>query len=336
MYGLKSRKAGTFLHPDFLLESGFAKRLYHDYAKNLPIIDYHNHLPANEIASNKKFKNLTEIWLKGDHYKWRAMRAFGISEKYITGDASDEAKFREWAKFVPNTLRNPLFHWTQLELQNPFGVEEYLNEQSAEKIYQHCGELLQKDSFSTRGLLSHFKVEMVGTTNDPTEDLKFHQQIAKDENRFKVLPSFRPDKVLNIKNREAFLSYLNDLETSSNIKVTDINTLLDALKQRVEYFHENGCCIADHGLTHMPEKIEFSVELEKELFAYISSGGQKAFSNPEAFSGFVLTELCKMYYAKGWVQQFHLGPIRNNNKRMMQLLGPDAGFDSIGDFYQAE
>lgn len=336
MYGLKSRSKGTIFHPDFLLETGFSKRLYHDYAEDLPIIDYHNHLPAEEIAEDKKFENLTEIWLKGDHYKWRAMRAFGVSEKYITGNASDEMKFREWAKVVPHTLRNPLFHWTHLELQNPFGVEEYLNEKSAEKIYNDCNVLLQKDNFSTRNLLAHFKVEMVGTTNDPTESLQHHIKLKKEENTVKVLPSFRPDKILNINEKELFLDYLSQLEYVVGFTIKDISSLLEALKKRVDFFHENGCRIADHGLSQMPSSFEFSIEQEKEFSFFVSSRGEKNFSNPDSFAGYILLQLCKMYNAKCWVQQFHLGAIRNNNSRMMKSIGADGGFDSIGDFSQAK
>ena len=237
----------AFIHEDFLLQNEKAKILYHQYAKDMPIIDYHNHLPPQEIASNKKFKNLTEIWLKGDHYKWRAMRAFGVNEKFITGDASDEDKFFEWAKVVPFTIRNPLFHWTQLEMQNPFGVYDYVNPSTAASIYEHCNALLQKENFSTRGLLQHFKVEMVGTTDDPCDDLASHRQLAAEGFGTKVLPSFRPDKVCDIKNSHNFFEYLRRLETSSNVKVKDLSSLLEALQKRIDYFHDNGCRVSDHG-----------------------------------------------------------------------------------------
>ena len=190
----------AFLNEDFLLNNEKAKILYHQYAREMPIIDYHNHLSPKEIADNKKFKNLTEIWLKGDHYKWRAMRTFGIDEKYITGDAGDEEKFFQWARVVPYTIRNPLFHWTMLELQNPFGVSDHLNESSAASVYSRCNALLQQDDFSTRSLLQHFKVEMVGTTDDPCDDLASHRQLATEGFATKVLPSFRPDKVCTIQN----------------------------------------------------------------------------------------------------------------------------------------
>ena len=325
----------TFIHDDFLLQNEKARILYHQYAKDMPIIDYHNHLPPHEIATNKKFKNLTEIWLKGDHYKWRAMRGFGVDEKYITGDASDKEKFYQWAKVVPYTVRNPLFHWTQLELQNPFGVSDYLNESTAPSIYEHCNELLQKDEFSTQGLLQHFKVEMVGTTDDPCDDLAAHRQLAADDFGTKVLPSFRPDKVCGIQNREAFLEYIQRLEIVSGVKITNISSLLEALQQRVNYFHDNGCRVSDHGFQQLPSTFKLSSGSEKEFSDFLSSRGAKPFSEPEAFFGFILVELCKMYHAKGWVQQFHLGALRNNNTRMLRILGPDTGFDSIADVSQA-
>lgn len=335
---MKQASSGrTFLNPDFLLYSDQAKSLYHNFARNLPIIDYHNHLPADEIEQNTKYANLTEIWLKGDHYKWRAMRAFGISEKYITGDASDEDKFYQWAKMAPHTVRNPLFHWTQMELLNPFGVDQYLNENSAPDIYRSCNTQLQQDSFSTRSLLAHFNVKMVGTTDDPCEDLRYHKALANDEPRFKVLPSFRPDKIFNISDSDAWFCYLDRLGESSRTKITDIDSLIAALELRINYFHENGCRIADHGLSSMPESADFSNQLEQELKVFIADRGSKrSFSSPGQFGGYVLLKLCQVYHSKGWVQQFHLGAIRNNNRKMFNLVGADTGFDSIGDYSQAE
>ncbi|MBC7745415.1 MAG: glucuronate isomerase [Flavobacterium sp.] len=331
------KTGSTFLNPDFLLYTNQAKNLYHRYAADLPIIDYHNHLPADEIASNKKFHSLTEIWLKGDHYKWRAMRAFGISEQFITGVASDEEKFFQWANMVPYTIRNPLFHWTQMELLNPFEVKKYLNKDSAREIYTHCNDLLQQDRFSTRSLLTHFKVQMVGTTDDPCDDLAGHRQLASEENRFKVFPTFRPDKILNISDTEAWFSYLNRLEKVSGKTISDISGLLSTLESRVEYFHQNGCQIADHGLSNMPGHTDFSIQLELEFTDFVTNRAvSKKFSSPDQFTGYILMELCRMYHTKGWVQQFHLGAIRNNNSKMYNVIGADAGFDSIGDFKQAQ
>ena len=327
--------AATLMNEDFLLQNEKAKILYHQYAKDMPIIDYHNHLPPKEIADNKKFKTLTEIWLKGDHYKWRAMRTFGVNEKYITGDASDEEKFLEWARVVPYTIRNPLFHWTLLELHDPFGVSEYLHEGSAGEIYSHCNALLQKDEFSTRSLLQHFKVEMVGTTDDPCDDLSSHRQLAAEGFGTKVLPSFRPDKVCAIHNREAFVSYVRRLEAVAGVKITDLDSLLEAFQKRIDFFHDNGCRVSDHGFQQLPSTFHLSAAAEKEFSLFISSDDAKPFSEPDAFFGFILVQLCRMYHAKGWVQQFHLGALRNNNTRMLGILGPDTGFDSIADIPQA-
>jgi len=327
---------GYFLTENFLLYSDAAKKLYHDYAANMPIIDYHNHLPPSEIAANKKFSSLTEIWLKGDHYKWRAMRTLGVNEKFITGTANDEEKFYAWAHCVPKTVRNPLFHWTHMELQNPFGIKKYLNDFSAPDIYKACNELLGADNFSTQGLLNHFKVEMVGTTDDPCDDLKHHTAIKKSDCKVKVLPSFRPDKALDISDRSKFISYIQQLEKASAVVIDSMTSLFEALQARVSYFHAAGCRIADHGLISLPSSFSFSIALEKEFETFIHDPKAKPFSKPDQFAGYVLLALCKMYHQKGWVQQFHLGAIRNNNSRLLTKLGPDTGFDSIGDYKHAQ
>jgi glucuronate isomerase len=323
-----------FLTDDFLLQSNTAKRLYHDHIKALPIIDYHCHLPPDEIASNKQFANLTEIWLKGDHYKWRAQRSLGVSEHFITGAATDEEKFQAWAKVVPQTVRNPLFHWTHMELKNVFNSTEYLNENTAARIYQSANELLKTEAFTTRGLLSKFKVEYVGTTDEPWDSLEHHQQLANESYGIKVLPSFRPDKILFIDKTADFFQYLSALETASGIKVTDIASLLSAIENRVDYFHANGCRVSDHGFMQMPDSLNFSIALETEFKNFLQNKTQP-FSDPVSFMGFVLLELSRMYHQRDWVQQFHLGPIRDNNTRLNQKLGANAGFDSIGDFPQA-
>ncbi len=323
-----------FLTDDFLLQSNTAKRLYHDYVKTLPIIDYHCHLPPDEIASNKQFANLTEIWLKGDHYKWRAQRSLGVSEHFITGTATDEEKFHAWAKVVPQTVRNPLFHWTHMELKTVFNLTEYLNEHTAAGIYQSANELLKTEAFTTRGLLSKFKVEYVGTTDEPWDSLEHHQQLANESYDIKVLPSFRPDKILFIDKTADFFHYLLALETASGIKVTDIASLLSAIENRVDYFHANGCRVSDHGFMQMPASLNFSLALEIEFKNFLQNKTQP-FSDPVSFMGFVLLALSRMYHQRDWVQQFHLGPIRDNNTRLNQKLGANAGFDSIGDFPQA-
>lgn len=326
----------TIFDDNFLLFSDTAQKLYHEYAKALPIIDYHNHLPPTEIADDKKFSSLTEIWLKGDHYKWRAMRAFGVEEKFITGNASDDVKFKKWAEVVPFTLRNPLFHWTHMELNYPFKIRKYLDKDSAPGIYARCNELLQQDEFSTRSLLEGFNVEMLGTTDDPCDDLHQHRQLKKEWSEIAVLPSFRPDKILNIADIENWSAYIDRLSKASNITITDVSSLLDAIRNRIEFFHTNGCRVSDHGLDRMPVTGQFSKEMEAEINTLLRNPSAKPFSRPEAFAGFILQELCRTYHEKGWVQQFHLGAVRSVNTRMLDLTGPETGFDSIGDFKHAE
>lgn len=323
-----------FLTDDFLLQGKAARRLYHDHVKGLPVIDYHCHLSPADIAANRQFANLTDIWLKGDHYKWRAQRTLGVPEKLITGDAGDEEKFHAWAKVVPQTVRNPLFHWTHMELKNVFGINGYLDAKSASSVYQSCNELLTQPSHKTRAILSSFNVEYIGTTDEPWDSLEHHQSLAAENFSIRVSPSFRPDRVLMIGNKKSFFDNLALLEQASGISVKDINSLLQALQNRVDYFHANSCRVSDHGLAQMPARFEFSAQLESELQFFLSDR-KGSYSDPEAFMGYVLVQLCKMYHAKDWVQQFHLGPIRNNNTRLNQLLGADSGFDSIGDFPQA-
>ncbi len=323
-----------FLTDNFLLQGKIAQRLYHDYVKELPIIDYHCHLPPDEIANNKKFANLTEIWLKGDHYKWRALRTLGVSEHFITGDAGDEEKFTTWAKMVPLTVRNPLFHWTHMELKNVFGITDYLNEKTAPGIYKACNELLQTSAYTTKSILSSFKVEYVGTTDEPWDSLEHHKQLAAEKFPIRVSPSFRPDKILFIDKKEDFFQYLLALQNASGINITDIPSLLEALQNRIDFFHTNGCRVSDHGFIQMPGKTEFSHSLETEFTCFVVSK-KGTYSDPQAFMGFMMLELCKMYHKKNWVQQFHLGPIRDNNTRLNKKLGANSGFDSVGDFPQA-
>ena len=327
-------KEGNVIAEDFLLTNKTAFSLYTEYAKHLPIIDYHNHLPPQEIADNKQFSNLTEIWLKGDHYKWRGMRALGVDEKYITGAASDQEKFLAWSKIVPATVRNPLFHWTHMELKDPFKINRYLNSDSAESIYDSCNALLQQPDFSARGLLEHFNVKMVGTTDDPCDNLEHHKRIVKSGFNVLVKPSFRPDKALLI-NKAGFRDYISRLSEVSGIEINDIDTLLIALTTRIDYFEKQNCSISDHGLSALPLKTQLSHAEEQEFCAFLKNENA-TFSNPDAFTGHILTFLCKIYHQKGWVQQFHLGAIRNNNLGMFKKLGADSGYDSIGDYNQAD
>jgi glucuronate isomerase len=324
----------SFLSEDFLLTNDFAKTLYHQYAKNLPIIDYHCHLPPNEIAIDRQFENLTKIWLDGDHYKWRAMRTLGIAEKYITGDASDQEKFSKWAGAVPYTLRNPLYHWTHLELKAYFGINQVLNESNGDEIYHQCTELLQTPGYSTRQLLRKMNVEVVCTTDDPADTLEHHKKIKADGVATKILPTFRPDKAFAIENPAAYTSYLEKLSSASQINITSFDSLLAALENRIEFFHETGCRLSDHGLESLYYPEQKAAFRASELFNKVIQGNILTVSENHYFKYAVLIELGRLYHKKGWTQQYHLGALRNNNARMLRKLGPDTGFDSIGDFPQ--
>ncbi len=323
----------TFLDSNFLLQTQVAEELYHEHASKMPIIDYHCHLPPNEIAADKKFSTITEVWLNGDHYKWRAMRTNGVDERYCTGDATDWEKFHKWAETVPFTVRNPLYHWTHMELQNPFGIKEILNGGSAKTIYEQCNEQLQNDSFSVRNLLQHFNVKVVCTTDDPVDDLANHQSIKKDGFAVKILPTFRPDKILNTAS-PSYLEYVRALEAASNINIVDYKSLLEAFKQRHDYFHENGCRLSDHGLEKMVAE-DYTEQEISSTFAKLLQGRSISEKEKLQFQSAILYDLALLDHDKGWTQQFHLGALRNNNSRMLRVLGPDTGFDSIGDFGQA-
>jgi len=324
----------SFITDDFLLRSSFAQKLYHDYAKELPIIDYHNHLPSDEIAVDRRFENITRIWLGGDHYKWRAMRTLGIDESYITGNKSDHEKFLKWAAVVPYTMRNPLYHWTHLELQRYFGIHDLLQPETANAVYGKANAALGTPEFSTRGLLAKMKVEVVCTTDDPVDSLQPHQQLAGTNFKTKVLPTFRPDKVYNFSTTSAFLAYRDLLANSSGMEITSYDTLLQALQNRVDYFHQNGCRLADHGLSQLTTP-DSAVDNPHKIFEKLNRKETLSLAESNAFRYHVLVELCRMYHQRGWVQQFHLGALRNTNTRMLTQLGPDTGFDSIGDFSQA-
>lgn len=324
----------TFLDQDFLLETSTAKTLYHNFAARLPIIDYHCHLPPNQIAEDSNFKNLTQIWLYGDHYKWRAMRANGIPEKYITGDASDYEKFEKWAETVPYTLRNPLYHWTHLELQRYFDVHDILSPDTARKIYDECTAKLQTPEYSVRRLIERMNVESIGTTDDPLDNLLSHHKIKADGFSVKVLPSFRPDKAMNADNVPEFNSYIKKLAEISGQQITNFNQFLDALKGRHDFFAQNGCNVSDHGIEQLYCEEYTDAEIE-DIFRKIL--GQETLSSSEVlkFKSCMLINLAVWDHEKGWVQQYHVGALRNNNKRLLDQLGPDTGFDSIGDFSQA-
>ena len=323
------------IQENFLLQNSFAQKLYHDYASPLPIIDYHNHLSPKQIADNHRFENITEAWLAGDHYKWRAMRACGIREKYISGEATDQEKFFKWSAVVPQTLRNPLFHWTHLELKRYFGIDEYLNPETSESIYSQTNEKLQQPSHHVIGLLNSMNVEAACTTDDPTDSLEHHQAFRKAGENLLLLPAFRPDKAYAVENPSAYIVYLQQLENSSGIALNSFQDLLSALDNRIEYFHKNHCRLSDHGLEFLPFAKGSSFDID-QIFKKLWD--QQPLYEDEAayFKSEVLKHLCTSYHKHGWVQQFHLGALRNNNSRMKSMLGPDSGFDSIGDFRQAQ
>jgi glucuronate isomerase len=321
----------TFLSEDFLLETETAKKLYFEHAREMPVIDYHCHLPPQEISDDKNFENLTKIWLEGDHYKWRAMRTNGVGEEYITGNATDFEKFEKWAATVPFTMRNPLYHWTHMELRDPFGVTEILNKNTAREIYDSCTSLLQKQEFSTRNLLRHFKVESVCTTDDPADSLIHHSKIKKDGFEIKVLPTFRADKSMTIEDPESYNKYVDSLSATAGIDIRDFTTLLEALRKRHDFFHEMGCRLSDHGLEQIYAE-DYKQESINKIFEKVRSGKSVSRKKQIKFKAAILVHLAEMDHEKGWTQQFHLGALRNNNTRMMQKLGPDTGFDSIGDF----
>ncbi len=321
---------------NFLLQNETARILYHDHAEKMPVIDYHCHLPAQQIAENYSFSNMTDIWLRGDHYKWRAMRTLGVDERYITGAADDEEKFIKWAEIVPQTLRNPLFHWTHLELKNPFKVETYLDKDNAKEIYDHCNKLLQKPEFTARGLLKHFRVTTVCTTDDPCDPLNYHQQIRSSGFEIKILPAFRPDKALDIGGKSSFRAYVKRLSGVSNLSIHNFETLIEALQNRVDYFHENGCRLADHGLSYIPFfDLHKRQEADQVFQQVLNENDNLSEAEKDNFSGLLLYHLCQMYYSKKWTQQFHLGALRNTNTAKLKAFGPDTGFDSMGDYPQA-
>lgn len=324
----------TFLGDDFLLETDASIYLYEQHASKMPIIDFHNHLSPKDIAENRKFRDLTEIWLEGDHYKWRGMRTNGVPEKYCTGDASPYEKFLKWAETVPFTMRNPLYHWTHLELKNYFGVNVLLDEATAREIFDTCSTMLQQDDFSVQRLLLRNNVEVVCTTDDPIDSLEYHKKFARQKAGFRMFPTFRPDKSFAVENPERYAEYIVKLSAVSGVSINTFDDLLQALQNRVDAFHELGCRASDHGLEHL----YFAPNAEATagaLFAKLLS--RKVLDQEEIirFKSAVLINVSRMYHAKGWVQQFHLGALRNNNSRMLRKLGPDTGFDSIGEFSQA-
>ncbi len=323
----------TFLDENFLLKSKTAQVLYHEFAKSMPIIDYHNHLPPDQIADDIRFTNITHAWLYGDHYKWRAMRTNGVEEAYCTGNKSDYEKFEKWAGTVPYTLRNPLYHWTHLELQRYFGIHNVLNPASAKHIYDQASELLQHADFSTRGLLSKMHVEVVCTTDDPLDSLEHHKRYQKEGKSMKMLPAFRPDKFILIENVN-FRLYVERLSIVTGHEIRDFYDLLKALRSRADEFAALGCKLSDHGLEHI-YAADYTEEGADKILKNVLSGHPISETDALEYKSAILHALGIMYAELGWTQQFHLGALRNNNKRALRTLGPDTGWDSIGDWPQA-
>lgn len=337
MTAIKNTLQKTFLTEEFLLRTETAKQLYHDYAKAMPIIDYHCHLPPDQIAEDKQFDNLTQIWLYGDHYKWRAMRTNGVDERYCTGNASDWEKFEKWAETVPYTMRNPLYHWTHLELLRYFDIDYILNKDSAKIIYDECSAKLRTPEYSVRNLLRKMNVQVVCTTDDPIDSLEYHRQIRESGFEVKVLPTFRPDKaMLLIHDPVAFKSYIEKLFEVAGLPVNGTySDIVEALKKRHDFFAENGGKLSDHGLEHI-YSAAFDTEVANEAVTAVWKGEPANSTAASTFLATLLYDLAKMDHSKEWTQQFHLGALRNNNARMLGKLGPDTGWDSIGDYSQAQ
>lgn len=320
-----------FLGDDFLLTSEAARRLYRERAEPLPILDYHTHLSARDIATNRQFEDLSEIWLEGDHYKWRAMRANGIEERYCTGDASPYEKFLAWARTVPYTLRNPLYHWTHLELRRYFGITELLDAHTAPAIWERANAALPQ--LTTQAILKKFRVEVVCTTDDPADDLRYHRQLAESELPFAVLPTFRPDRALRIRDLASFLPWLTQLSAAADTEIRNLATLLAALNRRHEYFHWHGCRLSDHGLERCYAFPCSETEAAK-IFARVLEQQSISPEEHERYASFLMLYFAHLDAEKGWTKQLHLGARRNVNSSALQVLGPDTGFDTIGDYPQ--
>ncbi|MCP9235548.1 glucuronate isomerase [Lewinella sp. JB7] len=318
---------------NFLLHNDAARALYHDYAAEMPIIDYHCHLPPDQIANDHQFENLTDIWLRGDHYKWRAMRANGIPESGITGSATDREKHRNWAATLPYTMRNPLYHWSHLELDRYFGINELLGPANADAVYDRCTEQLGEPDLSVRSLVRRMNVRVICTTDDPADSLDHHRAICDNPFSCSVLPGFRPDKSILIQ-ATGYNEYLDKLGAAADRQINDYDDLLAALRGRMAYFHELGCRVSDHGLNELYDVTYTDGEI-RTIFAGRRAGREVTEAEARQFQTALLVELCREYHRLGWAQQFHLGALRNNNDRILRNLGADAGVDSIGDFSQA-
>ncbi|NSW95598.1 MAG: glucuronate isomerase [Bacteroidales bacterium] len=317
-----------FIHDDFLLGNKTAVKLYHQYAEKLPVIDFHCHLSPAMIAGNRRFSNLTRIWLEGDHYKWRAMRTNGISEDYCTGKAPDKEKFMKWAETVPATIGNPLYHWTHLELARYFNIFDLLSPSTADRIYEKATEMLNSEGFSTRSLIRKMNVEIICTTDDPVDTLEYHDQL-KDTFEVRVLPAFRPDNAIKTENPAKLRDYVEKLGMASKKTIKDFSSLIEAIDDRHGFFHEKGCRLSDHGM----DRFYFSQFTRASLNSIVDKilkGKSLTEEESEKYRCAVMLEVCRMNHKRGWTQQFHVGAMRNNNARMFRTMGPDTGWDSIG------
>lgn len=324
-----------FLDEQFLLNTKTAQLLFHDYAAAMPIIDYHCHLPPQQIAENTQFDNITQVWLNGDHYKWRAMRTNGVHESYITGDKPDREKFRKWAETVPYTLRNPLYHWTHLELQRYFGITELLNGDNADRIFDETAEKLKSPEYRVRGLLKRMNVKVICTTDDPLDTLDHHRSLVEEGYELRVYPAFRPDAAMDLSDTAKFNGYVSRLALAVNRPISHFSDFVGALKERHEFFAAMGCRVSDHGLEEIYAEEYTPDTIERIFITALERNGVSEYEHKQ-FKSAMLHLFAQWDAEKGWVQQFHLGALRNNNTRMMRQLGPDTGWDSIGDFSQGK
>lgn len=325
-----------FMDENFLLETATAQDLFHNHAAKMPIIDYHCHLIPEMVANDHKFKSITELWLGGDHYKWRAMRTNGVEEKYCTGtETSDWEKFEKWAETVPYTLRNPLYHWTHLELKTAFGIDKLLSPKTAREIYDECNEKLQQPEYTARGFMRRYNVECVCTTDDPIDDLRYHKQTRESGFEIKMIPAWRPDKAMAVDNAKAFADYVTRLGEVAGVTISKFQDLVDALQKRHDFFNENGCRLSDHGIEEFYDEPYTDSQIET-IFEKAMRGQELSQLEIRQFKHCMLTVFAEMDYDSDWTQQYHYGAIRDNNSLMFKKLGPDTGFDSIGEFNTAK
>lgn len=324
-----------FIHKDFLLHNDTAVTLYHDYAQKMPIIDYHCHLDPKEIALNKQYRNITEVWLGGDHYKWRAMRANGVDERFITGDAPDKEKFMKWAETMPYLIGNPLYHWTHLELKRYFGINTLLCPETAESIWEHCNELLKQPEFSAQGIIRQSRVKAICTTDDPADTLEYHQMIKEDPSiDFKVLPTFRPDKAVNLE-KKGYKEYIEKLGQAAGVDIKSLKDLYQALDNRLQYFHEMGCRISDHAVE--PPVYEAGGDTKADAaFRKAAKGEHLTLKEINLFKTRLMLFFGRKYAELGWAMQLHIGAQRDNNTRMFKQLGPNTGYDAMADYHYSE